>query len=133
LYANGSYNIIDSSNIAGGYNNSIYGNAANLYYSNIAGGRNNCIYNSSCSFIAGGCNNYTNFDNTFLLGSGLSATRANYTYVNNLSSQGILAGTCITLSQDPTTFINPVTASGTFLVVNINGINKALQLWDYSS
>jgi hypothetical protein len=87
LYANAFYNIINSSNIAGGYNNSIYGCAADLYYSNIAGGQNNCIYNSSCSFIAGGCANYTNLDNTFLLGSGLSAAQVNYTYVNNISSQ----------------------------------------------
>lgn len=43
------------------------------------------------SFIAGGSANNTNFNNTFLLGTGLSATTNNYTYVNNISSQGIVA------------------------------------------
>ena len=39
----------------------------------------------------------------------------------------------ITISQTPTTFVNPVTASGTFLVINVNGTNQAVQLWNYTS
>ena len=41
------------------------------------------------SFVAGGSANDTKgFANTFILGTGLSAAKANYTYVNNLSVQG---------------------------------------------
>ena len=41
------------------------------------------------SFIAGGANNNTRgLANTFILGTALSATKANYTYVNNLSVRG---------------------------------------------
>jgi hypothetical protein len=57
----------------------------------IVGGEcNNIIIGSSCSFIAGGlCNNIpTGVNNAFILGSSLSASQSNFTYVNNLSSQG---------------------------------------------
>ena len=44
------------------------------------------------SFVAGGSANDTKgFSNTFILGTTLSATRANFTYVNNLSVQGNIA------------------------------------------
>jgi len=85
------------------------------------------------SAIVGGQNNVTSQNNTFLLGSNLSAVSANYTYVNNLSSQGTIAAANITINQTPSTFINPVTASGQFLIININGVNRALQLWNYTS
>ena len=123
-------------------------NTSSAQYSTVVGGNQNCStgyaafvgggYNNNASgeysSIIGGASNDTNSQaNTFILGSNITALSPNYTFVNNLSSQGILAGACIALSQTPTTFINPVTASGTFLIVNINGTNKALQLWDYSS
>ena len=43
---------------------------------------------SQYSFVAGGSANYTSYTNTFILGTSLSASKANYTYVNNLSTQG---------------------------------------------
>ena len=42
-------------------------------------------------------------------------------------------GVVVVGSSTPTTFVNPVTSTGTFLIVNINGSNKAIQLWDYST
>jgi hypothetical protein len=87
-----------SSTVGGGQNNTACGlfstvaggqlNTASGNYSNVAGGRSNTA-SGTCSFIAGGVNNNTNsLTNTFILGSSLSATKANYTYVNNLSVQG---------------------------------------------
>ena len=88
-----------SSTIAGGINNTASG-----FYSSIIGGIcNNSFGNSShigggiCnsssgdySSILGGCKNNTRgFKNTFILGSNLSASQINYTYVNNLSTQGV--------------------------------------------
>jgi hypothetical protein len=100
--------------------------------STITGGSNNTLSGNN-SFIAAGSGNNSGFNNTFILGTNITAPSANYTFVNNLSSQGTIAAANITINQSPTTFSNPVTASGAFLVVNINGTNKAIQLWDYSS
>jgi len=75
------------SNVAGGYYNTASG-----YDSNVAGGRGNNA-SGSCSAILGGTNNNTNSQaNTFILGSNITAPQANYTYVNNLSSQGSVYG-----------------------------------------
>jgi len=76
---NSNYSIVN-----GGRSNTI--NNSNT--SNIAGGQSNLILNTNYSFVAGGSSNYTSFDNTFILGSNLSASQANFTYVNNLSSIG---------------------------------------------
>ena len=108
-------------------------NTASGNYSSVLGGGNN-IASGACSAILGGCrNNTSNVDNTFILGSDITASLPSYTYVNNLSSQGTIATSNLIISKTPSTFTNPVTASGTFLIVNINGTNKAIQLWDYSS
>jgi len=69
--------------------------ANNGCYSTIAGGANNSL-SGSFSFIAAGSGNNTNsFNNTFILGSNLQASRANYTYVNNISSKGTVAGSVV--------------------------------------
>ena len=69
--------------VVGGCCNTASGNC-----SSIVGGSNN-IASGIFSFVAGGSANDTKgFANTFILGTGLSALSANYTYVNNLSSQG---------------------------------------------
>jgi len=103
------------SNIGGGICNSASGaysnvsggsiNAAANCYAFVGGGFNNCVSGagsvvtggvsntatSPFSFVAGGSANSTgNYSNSFILGSSLSASRANYTYVNNLSSQGMV-------------------------------------------
>jgi hypothetical protein len=135
------YSGLSASSINSGTCNVII-NASN---SIIVGGYNNRINdNSNYSYIAAGSGNTVNgVSNTFLLGSNLIGSVPNYTYVNNICSIGNVATTTITattatattlrINTAPRTFTNPVTASGTFVVVNINGANKALQLWDYSS
>lgn len=73
----------NNSVIAGGLSNTSSGN-----YSSIVGGTQN-IASGSCSFIAGGiANNTNNQNNTFILGSNITATKPNFTYVNNLSTTG---------------------------------------------
>jgi hypothetical protein len=57
---------------------------------NIGGGNNNSIFSNN-SFVAGGSANIAGYDNTFILGSNITASQPNYTYVNNLSSQGLIA------------------------------------------
>jgi hypothetical protein len=81
----GSTNYIknDYSAIVGGYLNTNSGK-----YSIVGAGSGNKI-SSNLSFIAGGqCNDTKTFDNTFILGSKLSASKIDFTYVNNISSQG---------------------------------------------
>lgn len=129
--------------VAGGITNNASGtyasilggsiNTASGYGSSVVNGRNNNASGRFSSILAGSYNDTNNKANTFMLGTSLTAVSANYTYVNNLSSQGTLAASAITINQIPTTFINPATASGTFLTININGVNKAIQLWDYTS
>lgn len=64
-------------------------NTASSSYSTIIGGNNN-IASGIYSFIAGGSANDTRgFANTFILGTALSATRSNATFVNNLALIGI--------------------------------------------
>jgi hypothetical protein len=86
--------------IVGGKNNMIYGkdstiaggayNTSSGYYAVIGGGKWNNT-SSAYSFIAGGQKNSSNNQvNTFILGSGLSAHRPDFTYVNNLSTNGLL-------------------------------------------
>jgi hypothetical protein len=91
----GNANCIDStnSNILGGSTNKICTASS---FTSIVGGRCNTA-SGVYSFIAGGCRNVSNsLNNTFLLGSGLSASQADYTYVNNLSSQGSIYGKTLT-------------------------------------
>jgi hypothetical protein len=81
-------------NCATNYGAAVVGGIANTssgYASVVAGGQGN-IASGDCSFIAGGHNNDTNsLSTTFILGSNIIAPRANFTYVNNISSQGIIA------------------------------------------
>ena len=90
------------------------GNAARASYSTVAGGSANQINGSAnFSFIAAGSGNQTNISNTFILGSNITASLPNYTYVNNLSSLGSVYATVIGASA-----INAVNFVG-----NGNGIN----------
>jgi len=63
----------------------------------------------------------------------ITSTTATTFNVNNLSAQNTVSTVNLTINKAPQTFVNPVTASGTFLVVNVNGTNQAIQLWNYSS
>ena len=84
----GGYNYVlgSDSTIVGGVCNSLSANNAF-----IGGGAHN-TGSGSYSAILGGCSNNDNGNcNIFILGSNITAVSANYTYVNNLSSQGIIA------------------------------------------
>ena len=75
--------------IGGGSNNT-----ASLYadYSVVVGGLHNNVNGGRASFIAAGeANNTNNNNNVFILGSSLTANQADFTYVNNISSQGIVS------------------------------------------
>jgi hypothetical protein len=68
-----------ASTVGGGY-----GNVASGTGSSVIGGLNNTA-SGTYSSILGGQNNSTNgLANTFILGTGLSAVSANFSYVNNL-------------------------------------------------
>ena len=99
--ASGFYSLVAggcSNNACGCYSNVSGGvcNTACGVNSNVAGGY--CNIASGCySAILGGCNSNTNcFSNTFILGSNLKASQANFTYVNNLSSQGLVSANAVT-------------------------------------
>jgi len=58
------------------------------------------IASGNCSYIAGGSTNDTNSQgNTFILGSNLKASAANYTYVNNISAQGTATANILTVGN----------------------------------
>jgi len=92
------------STIVGGNSNSTYGtgsfvgggsrNSACNTGATIVGGCSNCNTGIN-SFIAAGSANYTSYNNTFILGCNITSPAANYTYVNNISSQGYVCGSTI--------------------------------------
>jgi hypothetical protein len=90
----------------------------------------------SSAYLLGGGSEVVISDGSSDTGNGNSTLSLNFlsgVYVSSSLTVGASGSANITINQSPTTFINPVTASGQFLIVNINGSNKALQLWDYSS
>ena len=95
--ASGQFSIINGGwcNTASACDSIIGGGTCNLAsgcFSIIAGGFNN-IASGCSSFIAGGwCNNTKGYANTFIIGSGLSATQANTLYANNIISNGSITG-----------------------------------------
>jgi hypothetical protein len=71
-----------STSIVGGWGNKIYSG----YNTLIGGGRNNTISGSSYSSVNNGQNNLiNNINNVHIIGSNITATTANTTYVNNLN------------------------------------------------
>ena len=68
------------------------------------------------------------FNNTGNGANTLSLNFSNGVYMSNLNAKN-LSLTNATVSN----LTNPVTASNSFLILNINGVNKALQLWDFTS
>ena len=70
------------STIGGGFNNSI---VTLSECSTIIGGKGNCICNSNRSSIMGGYSNTINgYYNSFIIGSSITATASNYSFMNNL-------------------------------------------------
>lgn len=117
---NATYNFIGGGNynnannyanvIGGGVNNDVNG-----LYSAVLGGFNNDIQDDY-SAIVGGRNNIGQKANTFILGSYLTAVTANYTYVNNISSQGMITGKYVSIGTNSTanalTVVGNISASG---------------------
>ena len=150
--AAGAYNSSSgcSSFVGGGKSNIASGNRTS-----IGGGLGNTASGDYSFVAAGSANNTNNFQNTFILGSNITANQPNVTLVNNISSQGIVADQSGTSTQWNTsytnvnansanwintytnvttnsgnwsnvyTFVNTATAS-TFPVANISVTNNAL-------
>ena len=73
-------------------------------------------------FIASGSANDTKgFANTFILGTALSASKVNYTYVNNLSSQGTVVSNPLAVANSQTATVGVGTISGKFQIFDANG------------
>jgi len=95
--ANGPYSTIgggclnktigDASTVAGGCFNTASG-----AYAVVAGGEANIASGDDSAILGGYANDTKGFANTFILGSELSASQTNFTYVNNLSAQGFIYG-----------------------------------------
>jgi hypothetical protein len=88
----GTTNVSVVSSTSSGFYSAILGGLSGYvagYAASIVGGVGNTA-SGNYSFIAGGSANDTKgFANTFILGTALSASVSNFTYVNNISSQGI--------------------------------------------
>ena len=68
------------------------------------------------------------------VGINTSSPNERLTVSGNISSDGnIYADTAILTNATIQTFTNPATATGNFLILNINGSNKAIRLWDFTS
>jgi hypothetical protein len=114
--------------VLGGYGNNAFGNYSGVLgglndqalgdYSSVINGRNNTASGFYSSILGGQNNDTKNYANTFILGSGLSANQVNYTYVNNISSQGNIVAKSVRVNDGsyPTAGLtNTTMGSGTFV------------------
>ena len=93
-------NNASSSSISGGWTNTVSGaysvlgggrtNTISGNYATLGGGRSNLASGDYSGILGGCCNDTKGVSNTFILGSNLSATQADFTYVNNISSKGLV-------------------------------------------
>jgi len=143
-------------NTASGFNSTIGAGAYNTASNSsafIGGGRDNtasglrsAIVGGYCntasgdySFVAGGSANETKgFANTFILGTSLSASQANYTYVNNISVQGnnYTGGNTVvngTLGVTGTSTFNLLSTTGISTLNSLNVTNSATVIGSISS
>ena len=112
------YNCANYSGILGGCANLVTSTGT---YSSVVGGRCNTA-SGAYSFVAGGSANDTKgFANTFILGTGLSANRINYTYVNNLSSQGTVVSNPLAVANSQAATIGVGAISNKFQIFDANG------------
>jgi hypothetical protein len=99
------------SNTASGYGSNVAGGDTNLasgYASHVAGGYSNIASGCYSSILGGIVNNTNSQCNTFILGSYITASQPNFTYVNNLSSQGTIFANTFRVGSSVTTATGPV-------------------------
>ena len=111
------------SNVAGGKNNTASGyhsnvgggvcNTASGDYSSASGGKNNTI-SGDYSSILGGKNNAVSYNNSFVIGSEIKAHVSDTTFVNNLSSAGIVKGTNLLETNWNSVYANVYSVSATW-------------------
>jgi hypothetical protein len=81
-------------------------NTASGIRSVVVGGYCNTASGDYSYIASGSANNTKGYVNTFILGTGLSASKANYSYFNNISSQGIVSDSTGTSLQWNNTYTN---------------------------
>ena len=102
IYGNNTVNQIFAG-VLGGYNNDVSGGGSTVIngedndiagdFSLIGSGLNNKIsVSGDYGTILGGRNNTLSHQDSFIIGSNLTSTLSGYTFVNNLSAQGSVAG-----------------------------------------
>jgi hypothetical protein len=130
-----------------GYNNIFLGLSAGLYNQNnlnsVFIGKETGLYSVSGSnnFAIGlSCQPY-NYNNVVLLGNYAEASQDNSVIIGSLTNPvttTIMGDLSVadrfrfnSITATLTTFSQPVTATGDFMVLNINGNNRAIRLWQY--
>jgi hypothetical protein len=108
-YATGTY-----TTVAGGYGNTASGtnstvgggrlNNATGTNSTVVGGNTNTASGTNSTIVGGTINYDAGLSNTFIIGSNITAVSADYTYVNNISSQGTVAANNFKYSTSTATF-----------------------------
>ena len=104
----------DNGTVSGGCCNSVCGSVSVIaggcsndncgYHATISGGANNTITSGDYSSIVSGCQNVVNHDNSHVIGSEITTTSSNFTYVNNIQSLGAVnAAQGVPSGDSPTT------------------------------
>ena len=111
-------------------------NCASGNKSIVTGGQGNTA-SGDYSFIGGGNNNRDNGKcNVFILGSNITALSANFTYVNNLISQGVIYGNGANITGVPkkySTIIGNASATSFLITHNLGTQDVITQVYDVSS
>ena len=147
LYNNDGINYLDLGIASTKYDGNLYSPTFN-----VVNGGDSYVYATSANLVLGAASTTSNL--TFFTGGTLSGAAGNermrinssgnvgigtlipnqkLTVSGSISSTNAIYVSALNITSTPTTFINPVTASGTFLIVNVNGTNQAIQLWNYTS
>ena len=136
-------------NVLGGIDNDVSGAGSSIVngsdnniqadYAFIGNGSNNNITSiGDYGAILGGQNNTVDHNNSFILGSNITSHAADFTYVNNISAQGVMYGngsglTNLAAAVAPDTEVRALTAnwqttfqaSSAYVSSNITGVASA--------
>jgi len=142
-YGNNTVNQVFAS-VLGGFNNDITGGGSSVIngedndiagdFSLIGSGLKNKINsNGDYSFIAAGSGNLINHQNVFTLGSNLSSHAPNFTYVNNISAQGVLYGngsglTNLSVAATPDTEVRALTSNWQSTYTTVSSLSSIITL-----